>query len=621
MTNLHLGAALLAALTLAPLAQAQQNPPPWWRDSELSISLAWDFDNGPTFLQPTLQSAPAWYNPTNTAFTLPTNVVWIPNLAGHTGVLGLVGTGTPVQASFSLKVDNEYAIDWIKIFWVEFDMFEGPTGEVGAQIEKDLLKYGRAGVKESSEPIGGGWNRVTIEAHLIPQPDDEKILFEVLENALGTVAIDNLFVSSKCVKPGDEKGKALGDIDGTAHPLGVIGTSIPRAVAVTIGPGPAFARTYWVSSVSTTAPAPHQVYRLNQSFSVAGPPTTLPDTLAQASGGAQDLCVETVPTGPSAGQYVYALVDRRPAGDVVLRAIRDDGVREPTRDVQLVGFPSTAPSLQFGLAFNPSGDQGNGTFWVSDPTGFAYEFSRTGPTAGSLLETVTIPTGMVGLGYDDTYGHFLGFSNSPRPTPTFGPSQVNGYEWSGYSGLPTGVEFCGDLRIPNPGGPAGGVASGFDVYRRENGDLRMVAVVQLQSGSVVYEMAGPFRFGWSQMGECGMRGGPAFEGSPTFQVTLAGVPNALIAVLYAGFSNDTYLGLPLPGSLAGIGMDESYLSISLDVTLAAVTPTVPGEFVHTIGLPPAGGLSYVPLFFQWLVLDPTVPGALATSQAGKTIAY
>lgn len=615
MTHFHLaGAALAAALTITSLARAQHNPPPWWRvNDEVTVSLAFDFDTG---LQPTLQVAPTWYNPTVTSLTLSPNVVLIPSLGGHTGVLGIVGTGTPISASIGLKVDNDPHFDWIKIFWFQFDLFEGSSGDIAAQIEQDLLKYGRASVKESSEPIGGGWSRVTIDAKLIPQPDDEKIEWSLLENAFGTVAIDNLFVNSKCVKPGDEKGKALGDIDGFAVDLfAATGATDCLAAAVTEGPGPGFARTYWISSRATIPGAQHQVFRLNQAGSVVGT-TPLPSTLAQAPLGAQDLTVERLPLGQ---QIVYALVDQRPSGgNVTLLAIDSAGTPLPVQNVVLTAFPPVAPQ-SFGLAFDRSGNLGQGTFWVSDPSGNAYEFDR----AGNLIETHAIPPGVVGLGYDETFGYFYGFSSTPRPTPAFGVSQINGFEWSAYDRLPTGVEFCGDLRIPNPGGPAGGIASGLEVYRRANGELRLVTVARLPGSnrSMLYEMAGPFRYGWSQLGQCGMRGGPAFEGSPTFEITLRGLPNALIAVLYAGFSNDTYLGLPLPGPLSVIGMPESHLSISLDVTLAAVTPTTPGEFGHLIGLPPAGGLSYVPLFFQWLVLDPTVVGGLATSQAGKTIAY
>ena len=33
------------------------------------------------------------------------------------------------------------------------------------------------------------------------------------------------------------------------------------------------------------------------------------------------------------------------------------------------------------------------------------------------------------------------------------------------------------------------------------------------------------------------------------------------------------------------------------------------------------GFANVPLFFQWVVFDPTVPPGVAMSQAGKTLIY
>lgn len=623
-------AAFTTAILLARPSVAQQNPPPWWRVAdEVTVSLAWDFDNSAAPGTPTLAVVPSWHSFAVTQMTTSSNVAWIGTLSGHTGVIGLVGTGAPTSAAIELVVDNDPHIDWIKIFWFQFDAFEGTSGEVAARIEQDLVKYGRGSMQRRTESIGNNWERTTIQARLIPQPTDEKLSWALIENAVGTVAIDNLFVSSKCVKPGDEKGRALGDVDGFAIDLlAATGAADCRAAAVTEGPGPGFPRTYWVASRSTIVGALHQVFQLSQTGSLVAV-TQLPATVGQAPEGPQDLAVENAQVAPGVFQeFVYALVDRRPSGgQVELVAIDETGALAPARDLTLVGFPpipSPPPPMQFGLAFDPSGDLGAGTFWVSDPIGAAaYEFSRSGATTGLVIETRPIPPGIVGLGYDAAFGHFLGFGQLPQPAFGFGVSQVNGYEWSGYDFQPTGVEFQGDLRIPNLGGPPGGLAQGLEVYRRGHTDLRMVAVARLPATnrSMLYEMAGPFRFGHSLFGECGMRGGPAFEGSPTFEVTLKGVPDAVVAVLYAGFDNDTYLGLPLPGPLAVLGMPESYVSISLDVTLGAFTPSAPGEFSHAIGLPPGGGLSYVPLFFQWLLLDPTVPGLLATSQAGKTVAY
>lgn len=625
----HLSPAMLALALLCGPTLAQQNPPPWWRvNDDVTVSLFYDF-SGPLPPQPAFAVTPSWYQQTVTGWTLPPNVVILPTLTTHTNVLAMVGNGAPQTASLSLKVDNDPHLDWIKIFWFQYDEFKGVSGNVASNIAKDLTKYGRATVtEEKRDPIGGGWEQVTISAKLIPQPDDEKLDWSFFESAFGTVAIDNLAISSKCVKPGDdEKGEALGKDEGLALDLfGATGIQDCRGAAVTEGPGPAFARTYWVSSRATVLGSFHQVFQLNQAGTVIGT-TPLPDSVASAPAGGSDLAVAT---GPLPGQQlVYVLVDRRPANPVVLRAINTAGSLAPAFDVVLPVFPPPQLPLNqsFGLAFDPTGNLGvGGSFWVSDPNGNTYEFGRQ---TGALLETRTIAVGVPGagfsgLGYDEKFGKFYGFSPTPRPSP-FGPLQVNGFEWSGHTFQATGSEFLGNL---NTGGatPRGGIATGLEVYRRGGtGDFRMVCVARDPgtSHAFLYELKGPFPFGWSQFGTCGMQGGPPFEGGGTFAVTLRGVPNSVAAFLYAGLSNNSFSGtpLPIPMALLGTGFDESHLSISLDVNIGSFAPTTPGRFVAPVLLPPAGGLSYVPLYFQWIVLDTSVPGQLAMSQAGKTIAY
>jgi hypothetical protein len=623
-------AAILPCLAAALPSQQPENPPPWWGVADnVTVSLYWSFDTpfpaGQPTATPDFAVVPPWFNPSITRFTATNNVVHLPTFAGHTGVCALVGSGTPQTASLSLKVDNDPHLDWVKIFFFQFEMFEGSSGAIANQIAENLAQYGRATVTESSKPLAGGWQQVTIEAQLFPQPDYEDIDWTFLEGAFGTVAIDNLFVNSKCVKPGPDKdGDALGKVDGFAIDLTTAtGGAECQGVAVTEGAAPAFVRSYWVSTRAVLPGASHQVFRLNQAGVAIGT-TTLPDTITSAPLGASDLAVERLgaPPGP-AQSIVYALVDRRttPGGNVVLLAI-DAGTGQllPALHVTLVGFPPIPPQ-DFGLAFDPSGNTGAGTFWVTDLSGNAYEFARN----GALLDQRPVPPGCAGLGYDPVLGMFYGFSRQPRPSPS-GPVQVNGFEWSGYDFQPTGVEFCGDLTIPNGAGPRGGFAAGLEVYRRSGGatsQLRLagIANVPAQNRQFLYELAGPYRFGWSRFGRCGMRGGPPFLGSTTFEVTLRGVPDALFAVMYLGFSNTNYLGTALPIPLATAGMPESFVSISPDVSSALLTPSAVGEFRLPVGIPTAATLGYTPVFFQWVVLDPNVPGFLGASPGGKTVLY
>lgn len=619
--------ALLAGISSggSVLAQTPVKPPPWWAVQDaVTLSAYWDFAGGslsPTFVV----ASPVWYNPLVTGSTSTPNIVPISTLSGHTGCIGMIGTGVPQVGTFAQKVDNDPHLNWVKIFWFQFDVFEGTSGDIKSSIKQDLLRYGRAIVHETSEPIGQGWERVTVSAELIPQPDDETIEWAFTENVLGArIAIDNLFVCSKCVKPGpDQDGTALGVVDGPPVDLTALLPGVEcLTTAVTEGPAPAFVPTYWIGTRATGA-GPHLVFRIFQGTVIG--PTPLPTPLPLPPFGVCGLTVETQVTTALTQQFVWALVDNRgvPGGFATLHKIDTTGAIVGT--TPLLAFPALAqvPLQDFGLAFDPSGDTGAGSFWVSDQAGTAYEFNRAGT---AILDQHAIPPGCSGLGYDDTLGYFYGFSNTPRPAPP-GVVRVNGFEWSGYDFQTTGVEFCGDIRIPSAGGP-GGIANGLEVYRPRGSatsQLRMACVVDV-SGPVLnrkllYVLAGPFRFGWSQVGHCGMSGGPPFVGSTSFQVTLTGVPNTLGAILFVGLSNQTYLGAPLPIPLASIGWPESFLSVSPDLSTPLLMPTAPGSFRFPLALPPGIGLSYVPLFFQWIVLDTQVPGFLAATQAGKTVAY
>ncbi len=611
----------LGASALAP-AQIPVDGPPWWaKNDDVTVSLYWSFDNAATFRQPSFQVVPAWYQASVTQLLPGAPLQQFAQLGGNTGVLGFTGTGQPLAASLALVVDNDPHLDWIKIFFVQFDALEGASGDVEAAIDQALADYERSGYTAKSTPLGNGWERVTIEAQLYPQPDDEAMTWTFVEAAFGAVGIDNLFVSSKCIKYGgddDALGAATGVLfDATA----ATGGQTVVAAAVTQAAAPGLARTYWLSTLGTQATTPLQLVRVDEAGQALGA-TPLPNTAQQVPNGASDLAVEDVVVGNVIQQqFVYALLDRRATatGNVAILAFDAAGVAVPARNVLLAGFPAI-PAQDFGLAFDPTGDTGAGTFWVTDNAGNAYEFARS----GALLTTHgNLPPGVTGAGYDYDHGNFYLLSRAPRATP-LGALRVNGSEWSGYTHAPTGVEFCGDLNLPNPNGPRGGIAGGLEVYRRRvTREFRMVCTTQLQnpSRSVVYELHGPFRFGRSIAGRCRMSGGPWFGGSPTCTIGLETRPTATFATLYAGFSKTTFAGQPLPRPLAPFGFVESHLSISLDLSSVLLLPNPGGGFRFTLPSLPAGVFSYVPFHFQWLVFDPTLPGGLGLSQPAQMVAY
>ena len=323
---------LAVGATLA--AQTPTKPPPWWNvQDDVTVSLSYNF-SGPTPFQPTTAVVPSWYSPTVTAFTVPPAVTLIPQLNGHTDVLGIVGSGAPRSGLLKLKVDNDPHLDWVKIFWFQFDSFEGASGSIRKAIEQDLGQYKRTIVSETSVPLGSGWNQVTIEAQLIPQPGDETVDWTMTETALGAVAIDNLFVSSKCVKPGpDETGDAMGQIEGFAIDLTNSTGADCRAAAVTFGPAPTFARSYWISTRATLTGAFHQVIRLNQSgcFSAAVPMMT-----------------RVTPTSSSMKRIDSSSRSPPPSSQGICKAFT-----MPRMASILTGFPALAPSRSTRCRMSP----------------------------------------------------------------------------------------------------------------------------------------------------------------------------------------------------------------------------------------------------------------------------
>ncbi len=630
--------ALAAAFLLGPMLVAQNpsNPPPWWNKAdEVTVSLYWSF-NGPSPLQPTTAVVPTWYNPGVTLFANSGNVTSVPGNGGNG--LGILGNGNTQSGSADLTVDNDPYPDWIKIFWFQFDVLEGASGSVVAEIEKSL-NYERAIISEKSEALAAGWVRTTVQAQLIPQPDDEGIDWSFLSTG-ATVAIDNLYVNSKCVKPGpDETGDAMGDVEGRQDISGALSGAQARGVAVTQLPSPGNARTYWISVAGSGLAGQHELLRLD----LSGPsPVVLGSTSLAASSatvpqGPGDLAVETVTNslGIITQQIVWALIDlRATGGSMTLQGI--DAATSISSFLPLPNYPATVvspPGQIMGLTYDPTGNGGLGSFWISSTDagniGRVREFARSN---GAPLETRTIPRDCAGLAYDETLGNFYGFSQHSLPTPTSN-IQVNGFEWSGYDFQLTGTRWCGDLTIPNGAGPRGGLAVGLEVYRRRGpgisrAPLTMVCLVETPQAGMptgrqwIYELSAPFGFGYSVLGRCGMRNGPPFVGTPTFQVTLEGVPNSLFGMMFLGFSNTTSTIGPLPIALNPLlGWQESILSISPDVSTPLMLPTTQGEFVQPVPIPNNPALAYAPLYFQWMVLDTSINGFFAMSQAGKTVIY
>lgn len=610
----------LAGLLLVAAAAAQTasplNPPPWWgMQDNVTVSLYWDFGNGS--LAPTSVVAPTWYNPAVTGGFISGPLTVLSSVAGHQQVMGMVGNGQTQVAMLRMKVDNDPHLNWVKVFYFQYDTYESSSGEIIESLRQDLARYERSGLEWSSTPIGNGWETVTVEANIFPQPDDEEIEWSFIENGTGTLAIDNLFVSSKCVKIGsvDTTGDAMGEVEVPPVDLNATtGTAGCIAAARTEGAAPTYAQTLWLARRAVGLNL-HAMLRL-QGGQVVGT-TFLPSTGLMAPEGPVDLAVETIETSTSHTQYVYALVDERTSTTPRVRilAAGSNGSLVSSRYVVIPStvFPSSA--VLTGLAFMPTGLGGAGTFIINSTSGVAYVVSRQGTLVGSFTN---VPSFARGLGYDPTFGNYYLWSDTTETTPR-GPLKVNGYEMSAYSNKRTGVRFWGDLSLQGPS--LGGTALGLEAYRSvSTGQMRLLCVVDVAGTSYYYELAGPFSFGKSIAGKTGMSGQP-FAGSSTYKLTLETMSTANFAVLYSGFSNtmNSNPAVTLPFPLMQYGIPESQILVDLFMSSTLLSGSN-GFFSFTLPTLPTG-FGGAQLFSQWLVFDPELPGGLGLSKGGRTRIY
>jgi hypothetical protein len=626
----------LAVGLLCAVATAQDpvDPPPWWGVmSDQTVSLSWNFPatfTGQPDPTPDFAVVPSWYN-NPTPWSGTNNFSWINTLNGHNGVCALVGTGTlNLIGDLNLFVDNDPHLDWVKIFWFQVDISEGSSGMLVQQIKEQLSDYGRANVTETVKLLSSGWEQLTVSAELIPQPDDEEINFKFIEDAFGTVAIDNLHVSSKCVKPRpDEEGEALGKVMGGHNVTANSGRQV-RSIAITRTNATAPKR-FWMAVVGQGAQA-HEVLQTSASGAPIGIPTPLPSTVNQAPFGPMDMTVERrrLITGGGFQEYIYVVVDHRPTGgQIQIRAINATagGGIVQTLDTTIPQAPFLV-GQRLSLAFDPTGDDANGTpgggtFWIGGQTTAtswdAFEFDRAGNVVTDALgqpNTFDIPPKTEGMDYDDTLGNFYCFSSDPVVRPLGPAIRCNGTEISGHTGKMTGVRFCGDLALQVPGTPPGGVAAAMSIYRTagQRSELRFACLAETgPTQQHYYELAGPFRYGYSRYGTIGMQNGPPFLGG-SIDITLHGVPNSLFGMMFLG-SNINNIPLS-PGIQA-----EAVASLD-PIASSALMPVIPiGRFSTNIQLPNTPALAYSDVFFQYAVLDTTAPGFLGFSQAGKTVIY
>ncbi|HET6201681.1 MAG TPA: right-handed parallel beta-helix repeat-containing protein [Planctomycetota bacterium] len=112
-------------------------------------------------------------------------------------------------------------------------------------------------------------------------------------------------------------------------------------------------------------------------------------------------------------------------------------------------------------------------------------------------------------------------------------------------------------------------------------------------------------------------GGSPVLGNAGFGIGLSNAPGGTAAFLLAGFSEDNWMGIPLPFGLFFFGLPECLLWVAPEVSFPATTggagPTG-GSALSPFPIPAAPSLHGLHLFVQWYVADPgpsLVPAAMS----------
>lgn len=209
---------------------------------------------------------------------------------------------------------------------------------------------------------------------------------------------------------------------------------------------------------------------------------------------------------------------------------------------------------------------------------------RSGRLVRAFPTPVVQPYGLAWI----PYARFLLYFSQHDPWVVGGRIHFTAVDLATGQRIPQ-LEFTGDTSIlgaapDHNGGVAGGVA--FSV---EDGVLLATAVHQaLQDTLVEYELGRVSFYDWK-----GVASGPhpvdiRPHGSPDlgnagFGIRMAGAPLSTgLGVCFLGASDQSYLGVPLPIELTMLGLQGSYLRVSMDATLFA---PVDATGQCSIGLP------------------------------------
>ncbi len=603
---------LLGVTSLAPAvsAQATNLPISFGLKDNNTVSLFWD-TIGPN-IQPTTAVVSPWFKinaqgQPDIPWTFTGAPLSSRTIANKTG-FGLQGSNQSIV--IEEDTDNEKRNDHVKVFEMRFD-FNPRNGTMTPELLKPSSNTRLRNIRRTVTPlaIGSGWRRMTFDADIDPQPANEVFRWSLTTGSSADGAIiDDVYENTHC-----ELNKFFQDDEPLGFRTGFrVDVQAASGNANCFGTAHSFhnnQESFWVSA-GTPAGQRNKLFQFSRQGQLL---RTYDQPIVPSVPGARgmrDLAVD------ESGPFIYG-GQEADAGGVSWSLFCFDvttGVFDPNKTVKVSGLPQGF--IMRALAFNPFGEGGQGTFWTSDFGGQIYEISRN---TGAVIRNAQSGTSNIyGMGFDRIRGMLYFFSQAtqagdPRNVRVVGTQYEVAYL------RPTGVKFYGDMSVSGSSTGRGGIAGGMDAYHLPSGQLRFVCLSQATSDTI-YELAGPFQYGFSCGGGIRMNGVP-FQGNQNFEMVLHGVNGARSATLFLGMSRSQMASIQLPAALDGLGLTNCSVLASLDIEVG--NAQVNGNEARLrVPLPAIPALHYMKTYWQWVYLDAQANSrGLALSPGGETVIY
>ena len=347
---------------------------------------------------------------------------------------------------------------------------------------------------------------------------------------------------------------------------------------------------YWVSA--RRAPRlpltnPHMLYELDSSGRFVGgypQPSSVND---KSAWGLRDLAYD-------GARYLYGGYE----GGRVLAFDTVTKVFDPSQDF-IVPADLTFSVLR-ALAYDPSGDGGNGSMWAANFSSDHAEFSRN----GTLLRVIpNMQRGTYGAAFDPVQRTVWWFGQEDPARADIG---VTATEMDVATGLPTGKRTFGDTSVFGSV-LTGGFAGGAEFY--EEGDRAVLLLMGQGFSDTIVELGGRFERVDGPGGRVGIEGGACYVGNSTFAVNLTqglGLVGFLLVGIGGADLDLAPLGVFAPGSRLAVDTTR------FDFLLGGF-PIVGGAATVPLPIPNDPALAGIDLYMQWVSDSGSL---LATSTGG-----